>query len=422
MGKRIIDFLFMICLLLSARLLSAETAAENMPKSLVAFPGAQGFGGTATGGRGKSVYHVTNLNDAGPGSLRDGVSQSGRTIVFDVGGYIELNSALPISSDITIAGQTAPGDGIGTKNYEVSCSGSRNVIVRYMRFRQGDTPKQEKKCAVNFHQGRDMIFDHVSIEFGRWDCVGLTEAANITLQNSIIGPGIAPQRFGCLCESEGVTFSHDLWISNHGRNPKSKGKVQYVNNVVYNWQVGGYDLAHSAGISFHELIGNCFIRGPVTGDRGPWYQANANDQVFAQGNLLDSEPLADPAGVTMLATDWAKPAAPVSIQPASEAYDAVVATAGCSLHRDALDRLLIESLKTRTGKLIDSQTDLAAEVGGGGFGELKSGDAPVDTDGDGIPDAWETSHGLDLRDASDANKLDKSGYTMLEIYLNSLTK
>lgn len=281
-GKLIVCDLLIVCALFSSSAISAATVDENIPKTPTAFPGAEGFGGMATGGCGGSIYHVTNLNDAGPGSLRDGVSKSGRIVVFDVGGYIELQSALPIASDITIAGQTARGDGIGTKNYEVSCSGSHNVIVRYMRIRQGDTPKQEKKCALNFHQGHDMIFDHVSIQFGRWDCIGLTEAANITLQNSIIGPGIAPQRFGCLCESDGVTFSHDLWISNHGRNPKSKGKVQYVNNVVYNWQVGGYDLAHSAGISFHEVIGNCFVRGPVTGARGPWYQANANDQVFAR--------------------------------------------------------------------------------------------------------------------------------------------
>jgi len=394
--------------------------ADDATKPLIAFPRAEGFGAAATGGRGGSVYHVINLNDAGPGSLRDAVSQRQRTIIFDVGGYIELKSTLPIASDITIAGQTAPGDGIGTKNFEVSCSAAHNVIVRYIRFRQGDTPKQDKKCAVNLHQARDIMFDHVSIQYGRWDCIGMTEGANITIQNSIIGPGIAPQRFGCLCESDGVTFSHNLWISNHGRNPKSKGKVQYINNVVYNWQVGGYDLAHSAGITFHELIGNYFVRGPVTGKRGPWYQANANDQVFARGNILDGEPLTDPEGVTMLSSNWAKPPSPVAIQSGAKAYDSVVASAGCSLHRDAVDQFLIECLTSRTGKLIDSQTDLAGEVGGGGFGELKGAPAPLDSDGDGLPDDWERAHGLDPHDARDSVKLDASGYTMLEVYLNSL--
>ena len=141
---------------------AATPAASHTP---AAFPGAEGFGATATGGRGGSVYHVTNLNDSGTGSLRDAVSKGGRTVVFDVGGYVDLESALSVASDITIAGQTAPGDGIGTKNYEVSCSSSHNIIIRYMRIRQGDTPKQEKKCALNMHQGHDMIFDHVSIQY-----------------------------------------------------------------------------------------------------------------------------------------------------------------------------------------------------------------------------------------------------------------
>src|SRR5262245_26362162 len=140
---------------------SQKAVADGAPQALIAFPGAEGYGAAATGGRGGSVYHVANLNDAGPGSLRDAVSQGRRMIVFDIAGYIELKSTLPIASDITIAGQTAPGDGIGIKNFEVSCSGAHNIIVRYIRFRQGDTPKQEKKCDVNFHQGRANIVIHV---------------------------------------------------------------------------------------------------------------------------------------------------------------------------------------------------------------------------------------------------------------------
>jgi hypothetical protein len=398
--------------------------ADDLPsqaseRKLAAFPGAEGFGATVTGGRGGGVYCVSNLKDSGPGSLRDAVSKSGRTVVFAVGGYVELQSILHVASDITIAGQTAPGDGIGTKNYEVSFSGSHNVIVRYIRFRQGDTPKQEKKCAVNIHEGRDMILDHVSIQFGRWDTIGMTRSSNITIQHSIVGPGIAPQRFGCICESDNVTFSHNLWTSNHGRNPKSKGKVQFINNVVYNWELGGYDLAKSGGITFHDVIGNCFIKGPVTGKHGPWYQANKNDQVFAQGNFLDSTEVAGPAGVTDLEKAWANPPIPVTVDTAKAAYDKIALGAGCSIRRDALDALLIDQVAARKGKLLNSQTDLAKEVGGGGFGEIKGGPAPKDTDGDGIPDAWETAHGLNPRDASDARQLDKSGYTMLEVYLNS---
>ena len=158
----------------------------------------------------------------------------------------------------------------------------------------------------------------------------------------------------------------------------------------------------------------------MTGNRGPWYQANANDQVIAKGNMLDGQPLADPADVTMLTDDWAKPPVAVTVEPAAEAYNKIVAGVGCSLHRDSVDSYLIQTLTSKTGQLIDTQTDLAEQVGGGGFGELKGAAAPKDTDGDGIPDAWETAHGLNPNDASDGNKLDKSGYTMLEVYLNGL--
>ena len=118
-------------------------------------------------------------------------------------------------------GQSAQGEGIGIRNYEVSFSKSHNVIVRYLRFRMGLTPKMEKKYAVGLTEGSNMIFDHVSIQYGRWDCIGLSKSRDVTFQNCIIGPGIDPQRFGCLCESENVTFSHNLWISYQSRNPKS---------------------------------------------------------------------------------------------------------------------------------------------------------------------------------------------------------
>src|SRR3954463_505276 len=153
--------------------------------ALPAFPGAEGFGASATGGRGGEIYHVTNLNDAGPGSFRDGVSKGPRTVVFDVGGYIPLKSIVSVASDITIAGQSAPGDGIAIRDYEVSFSKSHNVIVRYIRFRQGLTPRQEKKYAVGLTEGNTIIFDHVSIQWGRWDCIGLSKSRDVTFQHCI---------------------------------------------------------------------------------------------------------------------------------------------------------------------------------------------------------------------------------------------
>jgi len=170
--------------------------------ALTAFPGAEGFGAPASGGRDGLVYHVTNLNDDGAGSLREGVENSTGpcTILFDMGGYITLKSVLHVGSDLTIAGQTAPGEGIGIRGAEVSLSGSHNVIIRYLRIRQGLATHEDKKSAVNMLGARDVIFDHVSIQWGRWDTIDMNNCSNITVQDCIIGPGVAPQRFGCLCQ------------------------------------------------------------------------------------------------------------------------------------------------------------------------------------------------------------------------------
>jgi pectate lyase len=386
--------------------------SPNASAQQPAFPGAEGFGALTTGGRGGDVHHVTNLDDAGPGSLRDAVSKSKRIVVFDVGGYIELKSILHVASDLTIAGQTAPGEGIGTMGSEVSFSSSHNIICRYMRFRQGDVNGEAKKCALNMHGCKNIMLDHLSIQFGRWDVVGLTESSNVTLQHSIIGPGIAPQRFGCLCQAENVTFSHNLFLNNHGRNPKAKGKVQFINNVVYNWELGGYNLAHSQGKTYHDVINNCFLKGPITGKHGAWYQSNANDHVYATGNTLDGKALAGPEGVTVLESCWAAPPVPVKVDSAQAAYDKIVAGVGCALHRDALDTLLVKYLTTKTGGLLNSQKDLKDLVGGDGFGTLPRGQA--------VKDRYV---GLHPTNPEDRNHIEKaSGYTRVEAYINGLAE
>src|SRR5471030_1025509 len=139
----------------------------------LAFPGAEGFGQFASGGRGGEIFHVTTLDDSGAGSFRDAVSKPKRIVVFDVGGIIRLKSNVSVSSDITLAGQTAPGDGVMIYGRSVSFSGQKNVIVRYLRFREG-IAGDSGKCSVNLSTGGNMIFDHCSIEWGRWDCLGLT--------------------------------------------------------------------------------------------------------------------------------------------------------------------------------------------------------------------------------------------------------
>ena len=368
----------------------------------LAFPTAAGFGAQATGGRGGEIYHVTNLADSGPGSFRDAVSKGSRIVVFDISGYIELKGAVSVASNITIAGQTAPGDGISTKNYEVSFSKAHNVIVRYMHFRQGLTPKQEKKYAVAMDDCSNIILDHDSIQFGRWDCIGMNKASNLTVQYCIIGPGVAPQSFGCLCEADNVTFSHNLWISNKSRNPKSKGVVQYINNVVYNWGVCGYVGGHSAAPHEADLIGNYFIKGPDSKDTFTG-EFKATDHLYQSGNYAalarDGALSGRPVGTddfgrgdnaaTLLPQSSLRPPVAVPVDSAADAYQKVAAGVGCSLQRDSVDTTLIADLMSlgKQGKIIKDPKDM------GGFGELKDGPAKIQTGGaDIIPQAWKQAH------------------------------
>jgi hypothetical protein len=398
--------------------LASPAAPATGPSAPLAFPGAEGFGAHATGGRGAEVVHVTNLDDAGAGSFREAVGHSHRNVVFDVGGYVQLKKALSVASDITIAGQTAPGDGIGTMGAEVSFSGSKNIICRYIRFRQGLASGENKKSAVGMHDAHGVILDHVSVQFGRWDTVDMTGSSDVTIQYSIIGPGVAPQRFGCLCESDGVTFSHDLWINNHSRNPKSKGKVQFINNVVYNWELDAYIAGASAGKNWHDVIGNYFIAGPDS-KHGPFARGNENTQIFVKDNyyddnkngVLDGKPVPDSelGPVTLLRAPFSQ--ASVAPDTPEEAYRKVVAGAGCSLHRDSVDTQLIEDLTSlgKKGKIISDPRDM------GGFGAIKGGPAPGACGADGIPVDWKSARG-----PADCNARPADGYTTLETYFNSL--
>jgi pectate lyase len=418
---------FHAIVLFTASLLSFALPAAG---AQLAFPSAEGFGALATGGRGGEIYHVSNLNDGGAGSLRDAVSKGPRIVVFDVAGYIELQSPLSVASDITIAGQTAPGEGISTKNYEVSFSKSHNIIVRYIHFRQGLTPKQEKKYAVALEGVSTVILDHVSIEWGRWDCIGMSKSTDITIQDCIIGPGIAPQRFGCLCESDNVTFSHNLWISNQSRNPKSKGIVEYVNNVVYNWGVCGYVGGHSGADHEADVVGNYFIKGPSSGAVFIG-ECKPTDHIFQQGNYVDltlsgvlsGRPM-QPGDLgsggdapTLLPVSSLKPPVEVKLDTAEAAYGKVAAGAGCSLQRDSVDTTLIGDLTSlgKKGKTVSDPAEM------GGFGEIKGGPAKIQAGGDGIPDDWKKAHGLNLTDTNAANgDYNHDGYTNVEKFLNEL--
>jgi hypothetical protein len=394
---------------------------------VVAFPGAVGFGKVATGGRGKAVYHVTTLNDSGAGSLRDAVSTGNRFIVFDVGGYIRLTSPLSAKSNLTIAGQTAPGDGIGVMGREASFSGASNDIVRCVRFRQGDLDSDSTKSGINLLNGTDLIFDHVSIEFAQWNNIDAVGASNITVMNSIDADPIG-QQFNAHSETGPYTWYRNVFANAHNRNPLAKANTQYLNNVVYNFQAG-YTAGNTAGLFSHDLVSNYFITGPSTTSASDTLYQVMGQSIYNAGNLLDSNAdgalngsvLKAPGGITALSAPWSSATASISTQSAPNAYASVIAGAGASLHRDEVDALVMADVMSlgKAGHLWTSQTDTG--LGNSGYGTLNGGTAPVDTDGDGMPDAWERRHGLDPNNAGDATTdFDHTGYTNIEKYVNGL--
>jgi hypothetical protein len=398
---------------------------------VVAFPGALGFGAKATGARGYGAYHVTNLSDSGTGSFRDAVGTGNRIVVFDVGGYISLSSAVSVTSNLTIAGQTAPGDGIGIMGGEVSFDAASNVIVRYMRFRQGLLDTNPKKSGINLLDASNVILDHVSVEFAQYDSVDAVGATNITVQYSIIADPTG-QQFGAHTEMTGgfFTWYEDFWANAHGRLPLAKCNTQFVNNVVYNYQYA-YCAGDTSGTFWHDVINNYFIAGPSTTSPGDdFYQMNSGQTVYASGNLLDSNAdgtlngtdAGQPGGTTTATKANSTTTASLTTTSAADAYTAVLANAGCwPGSRDQVDSLVVADLKSlgKSGQLWTDQT--ATGLGNSGYGTLTGGTAPVDTDGDGMPDAWETKYGLNPNSATDATgDFDHTGYTNLEKYINGI--
>lgn len=419
--------------------------ATNVP----AFPGALGFGSIVTGGRGKPVYHVTTLADSGPGSFRDAVSVSGRTIVFDVGGYIALNSAVSAKGNLTIAGQTAPGGGIGFKGGEISFAGQANVIMRYVRIRPGSDTASTSDDALSLYQAKNVILDHCSFEFAPWNNIdGVGDSThvitNITFQNCIIADPTY-QQFGCHSESVGGSWSwfYNLFVNSHNRNPLAKVNTVFINNLEYNCDAGY--TTHTSTPFKHDIVNNYFIGGPASGGNFPWYQIDNNQSMYFTGNLSDKNddgilngsttaPLPGyQGGGTILSAPWSIWVTNVMLYDTASAARLVISRAG-ALPRDEMDNLIMSQVKTfgngptgtgagtagPDGSLYTSQTQTG--LGNNGYGTIAGGVAPLDTDGDGMPDYWETAVGLDPNNANDATNLTLSGYTQLEIYLNWLAE
>ena len=360
---------------------AAVAVAISVPASpaagaaTLAFPGAVGFGADAVGGAGGTVYEVTSLSDSGTGSFRDAVSEPHRIIEFEVGGYIELDSAVSVSSYLTIEGQTAPGGGIGIMGREVSFDGATNDIVQDIRFRQGTLDSDTGKSSVNLEDSSDLIFDHVSIEFGQWDDLDSVGASDITIQDSILADPIG-QQFTAHTETGPYTWYQDLFANSHNRNPLAKADTQFINNVVYNYQ-GGYTAGNSSGNFSHDAIGNYFIAGPSTTSPGDaWYQMD-NQSVYSSGNSLDSNKngtldgaaLGVGGGATALSAPWSSTTASIPATSAAAAYAYVVANAG-AYPRDEVDTQLIGNVTSlgTAGSLWTSQT--ATGLGNDGYGTI----------------------------------------------------
>jgi autotransporter-associated beta strand protein len=392
---------------------------------LRAFPEAEGFGALATGGRGGTVYHVTNLNDSGAGSFRDAVSAGNRIVVFDVGGWIELASPVSVPDNITIAGQTAPGQGIGLKNFGVSFSNADNVIARHLRVRQGPYVDSVGRDAVGATGASNVIFDHMSTSWGRDENFSITSSTNITIQNSIIGEGLLNHSMGGLIEwNEGISIHHSLYTSNNDRNPKTKGILDFTNNVVFNWGSFAYVAGDSAGLSYGNVVNNYFVAGPSSSElHDPISRGNRNYSMYLEGNYYDGNLNGMLDGTSFEEADVDDELTYVSqrfdyplvvADTAMRAYEKVLNNVGASLARDSVDTRLINGVLTQSGMLISDPADV------GGWGTLSGGPAPLDTDQDGMPNAWETARGLNPNDAADRNNLNLFGYTRLEEYINEL--
>ncbi len=400
---------------------------------LDAFPGAEGFGRHARGGRGGDVYHVINLNDSGPGSLREGIESAGgpRTIVFEVSGTIALVTTLHIQNKVglTIAGQTAPGDGITLRDRPFFVKDSEHIVVRFLRSRLGDVSRSQDD-AMSVTGSSNIIFDHCSASWSVDSVFDLTkETGLVTVQWCIISEALydsvhakGPHSMAVGWDGKGAgggSYHHNLLASCNSRMPRidsSPGPlVDARNNLIYNWGMGN---AYGGEMARMNFVGNYYKYGPASKSRGWVFATSQMGLVFVRDNHVDGSPEVtrdNARGVTHGLVPDEFEVAPVETDPATVAYERVLRWAGASKARDAVDARIVADVEARTGAIIDSQAQV------GGWPELRTRDPVADTDRDGMADAWERANGLDPTNPADRNGVPNGdGYTNLEGYLHSL--
>lgn len=451
------------------------------------FPGAEGYGRITTGGRGGKVYHVTTLEDNNePGSFRYACNQSGtRTIVFDVDGTIFLKSDLSLSNgNVTIAGQTAPGDGICIADYPFTIK-ANNVIIRFIRFRLGNRQ-------VAHHEGDGLggmdqskiIVDHCSVSWSIDECLSVYGNKNTTVQWCIVSQSLresghskGSHGYGGNWGGSGASYHHNLIAHHTSRTPRlgprpgtqTDERMDMRNNVIYNHGANGCYGGEGMNVN---IVNNYYKTGPTSnsrperiagiGIRTSEYTGhdsaspNQWDVMWHKWGTFYVDGNMNPKAPNMAKDNWQygiynqidksgndgtfndnvardmRLDTPIeyvytTTHTAEKAYEKVLEYAGASFRRDALDDIIINDVKTGTAKhgnngIIDNQNQVKYSDGSTGWPKLNSGTAKPDTDGDGIPDEWETANGLNPNDASDGPKIAKDGYTNLEIYMNSLVQ
>jgi exo-poly-alpha-galacturonosidase len=445
-------FIISVCV----SILSIGAFAANSMASVPAFPTAEGSGKWTTGGRGGNVYEVTNLNNSGAGSIVDAVSQPNRTIVFRISGTILLGDViLEPQSNTTIAGQTAPGDGICIKGRIHITNNVHDIIIRYIRVRVDAGGANAAGDAIDIDYGYNIIVDHVSASYSRDEGISCQELSdNVTVQWCIISEALNFQNhsYGSLIrgtDGQEKTYHHNLYAHNRGRNPRPGNYTDigsdpeglhfdFRNNVVYNWKgsYGGYNDDGAGFVSRYNFIGNAYITGPNSTINNKGFRESSKDAYgyFADNSFNGVVP-ADPWSIVVFnssmsaanitaykAHSYLVPMEPVTTTSPDQARIYVLAGAGASFPtRDAVDARMATDVLNGTGKILYS-TDGTPPTGGF-WPTLNSTTAPTDTDHDGMPDAWETAHGLNPSNAADRNGYNlNADYTNLEVYLNNLVK
>ena len=447
-------------------LTNRDRIVEDDPARLLAFPGAEGGGRYTTGGRGGKVLTVTKLTDDGSeGTLRWAVSQKyPRTVVFAVAGNIELQRPLKINTgDLTIAGQSAPGAGVTICNYSVDISAD-NIIIRYMRFRMGDRGR-EQADALSGMGNRGMIIDHCSMSWSTDECASFYANRDFTMQWCLLAESLTSSvhakgshGYGGIWGGRNATYHHNLLAHHTSRNPRldhpviyrdtrrlnRRGTVEVVNNVIYNW---GFKATYGGEEGWWNLIGNYYKAGPSTKHPeeiieiwdnrdtrhtvGSYYLAGnelAGNKAVTKQNWLGVE---IEQNRTREEVDhqipFRMPTGNYAAQKAEAAYRNVLAEVGASLCRDAIDQRIVEEVRRGTTTYHGSKSGAAGHIDSqedvGGWPLLPGGEPQPDSDGDGMPDSWETEHGLDPQNEADGVQTTLDGrYTNVEVYLNGLLK